>query len=528
VADPRAALEAAWRGDFAPAARLRPALGKTAVARAWGLALDGAAWHAGAGGGLPSAADVERFAAEDRAAALPASLACVHAAHASLLAFDRGGLEAWVAHLARVAPASDDPEPAAWLEALAGFADLWADRASEAVQRARAAAALAARAKLAPVVVEAAALAALAALATGARDEAIASARRASRMARTEALPWPEYLANVALARIRRHSGKPHMAIHILRALRKVVPDPWHAWVAWEVCVAAGPAESGALAGSVPAVQALGVMLEAARRGDRRAFADASRGCRAAVAAIFPLAAELDALVAALDPAVDPAGAPATLRGWLTGADADIPAGLQGLASPGGGEEGGAGPTAFVVARPDGAARRILGLGAALAGASVDPTHRPGRSEAAISALALAGDAGLTRADLFAGVYGFPYVPIRHQGVLDVLLHRVRGEIAPRARIDKRGDRLVFLAPEGFVVADPRCAGPEDDQLLRVLATRGGGTAKGAAEALGIPLRTAQAALQALVQEGVCIAERRGRLVEYRVEDTTFSEPTQR
>ena len=43
-------------------------------------------------------------------------------------------------------------------------------------------------------------------------------------MAQSEALSQHEYLANVTLARVRRYSGRPHLALHILAALRRVAP----------------------------------------------------------------------------------------------------------------------------------------------------------------------------------------------------------------------------------------------------------------------------------------------------------------
>ena len=66
-------------------------------------------------------------------------------------------------------------------------------------------------------VIEATALRAMAALSLGNLPEAVAFARRASRMARTEALPPSELLANLVLGRVRRRSGKPHLAARAVR-----------------------------------------------------------------------------------------------------------------------------------------------------------------------------------------------------------------------------------------------------------------------------------------------------------------------
>ena len=45
-------------------------------------------------------------------------------------------------------------------------------------------------------------------------------------------------------------------------------------------------------------------------------------------------------------------------------------------------------------------------------------------------------------------------------------------------------------------------------------------------ERAGAPLRSVQHALKRLVEGGACEAIKRGRVVCYRVEDTTFTEPT--
>jgi predicted transcriptional regulator len=59
-----------------------------------------------------------------------------------------------------------------------------------------------------------------------------------------------------------------------------------------------------------------------------------------------------------------------------------------------------------------------------------------------------------------------------------------------------------------------------------VLAEQGRLSVRAVAQMLGIPVRTAQHALKALAEEGICEVERRGRELQYRIEDTTFSEPT--
>ena len=75
---------------------------------------------------------------------------------------------------------------------------------------------------------------------------------------------------------------------------------------------------------------------------------------------------------------------------------------------------------------------------------------------------------------------------------------------------------------------DPRCTRHVHDRLLRVLARQGRATASGAAQEVGLSLRAVQGALKALIEEGVCVSEKDGRQVVYFVEDTTFSDTTQR
>ena len=69
-----------------------------------------------------------------------------------------------------------------------------------------------------------------------------------------------------------------------------------------------------------------------------------------------------------------------------------------------------------------------------------DSSRAGARTETGIAALALAGDAVISRDDFFRRVYGFPFVAYRHRAVLDTLCHRMRtllgkaGENPPRRR----------------------------------------------------------------------------------------------
>lgn len=77
-----------------------------------------------------------------------------------------------------------------------------------------------------------------------------------------------------------------------------------------------------------------------------------------------------------------------------------------------------------------------------------------------------------------------------------------------------------------LVLPDPRCARSTAEHVLRLLGRHGTLRAVEAAEALRVPLRTVQTALNQLVADGACRSERVGKEVRYQVLDTTFSATT--
>jgi DNA-binding transcriptional ArsR family regulator len=113
-----------------------------------------------------------------------------------------------------------------------------------------------------------------------------------------------------------------------------------------------------------------------------------------------------------------------------------------------------------------------------------------------------------------------------HRGTFDTLLHRVRGLVEGSAELIRQDDHYELAVADSFTIVDPRCARPLEDQLLRALAESGGGSAKEIAQSLDIPLRSVQHLLKGLVEDGACLSEKDGRRVAYKVEDTTFQEPT--
>jgi hypothetical protein len=405
-------------------------------------------------------------------------------------------------------------------------------------------------------VIETTVIRALLALSAGSLNDAIELARRASRMAQSEALPQLEYLANITLARVRRYSGRPHLALHILSALSRVAPTHWSGWIGWETLLAGGrptpsttegnPSRPGTAAPSAIAERNLHDLLDAVRGAERSAFRAAASKLERGPGLWPHISEELTALLAALDP-LGPA-IPASMADWCRGEAAAIPWGLHGVGIPQDAAPQAEIATAYVLAQPGCNARRFLFPGLALAPSARllarDSAKSGGRTETGIAVLALAGPSGMSRDAFFRSVYGFPFVAYRHRAVLDVLCHRMRGLLGDAGEIRREGgdvpaasDGAVSSSPPGgpwiamvlreaIIVPDMRCVLPTADRVLRALSTLGATSATAAADSLRMPLRTVQAVLQQLVSEGACMLERDGRRVAYRIEDTTFTQVT--
>ena len=538
-----AAIEAyatAERGDLRAARALLPELESRsdALSRAWSLALRAVGalaepeqWRA------PSLDELDRFRGVDAAARSAACIACAAMEKAAVVRFDEAGLAAFVDVHGALVDGLSELESAGHRAARA-FLRLATTELGGLAEEAAEIEAAAARSRHAALVIDAASLRALALLGEGRLDEATPVARRASRMARTEALPAQEYLAHLVLARVRRLQGKPAMSTRILSALASVAPRPWWGWIAWEQLLSAGPDVAS------PLIEALGTgddgPVAKTAVGFHRTLAAAATSERSEVARAFhalgtmaptfaDLAAELDQARIALDPDAPIGAAPPALLAWLRGDVDSMAPGLPGLCIAAGEEAAPNEPAAWVVAEPSRAPRRVVraGVGLAERAVRVRPTRmKVGREDTALAVLTLAGPDGLLAETCFARVYGFDYKPDLHEGTFRVLLHRLKARIEGVGQLSWH-DGIVALALEGpLIVADPRCSRATDDRIMLALARSGSATAKEIAAALRIPLRTVQSAIRELVDEGACRAEQEGRIVRYVVEDTTFSEPT--
>ena len=378
-------------------------------------------------------------------------------------------------------------------------------------------------------VVEAACLRALGSAQVGDMTAALAAGRRAFRMGRTEKLRGCEVLAGVVLARLRRLTGRAHLAARIALALRGGAPRPWHPWVEWELVLASG----AAVVNPGPALELRG-LLDAARAGNRAAFESRLSSLTQRLSGLAPMAEDLARVCATVDPRADPAAAGPEVEAWVRGhvGYGAPPWGLAALShADSDSAEAEAESVALVVASPGAPGRRLLsaatGLAASVADASTLPDGPGGRSDALASALALLGPKGADDDQVFGVVYGFPYVPSLHRGTFDVALHRARALLASHGEIHREDGRISLELRRAVVLADPRSAPATDARVLGHLARSGQLSARELARHLGVSLRTTQDALRGLVEDGACQQRRAGRAVLYDLEDTTFQPPTE-
>ena len=355
--------------------------------------------------------------------------------------------------------------------------------------------------------VEGAALEALVHLLDGRVQEGLADARRAARMARSEGLVLHELLTSLVLARCRRLEGRPHMTLRILASVAQVAPEPWRGWLRYEQRLAGDP--KGEPGSTFAPLQRLQAIVDAAPSGgdSKSQVASAPEWVKR----------ELAVLAESIDADCDLGIAP---RGWLDGSDPHCPSELVGLCIPDVDADG-EHPRVGLRLGPGRLARRVLLLEEKAKELSAYDLSR-GRTLTAIAHLACAPALG--RPKLFERVYGFEYIPARHAGTLRVLLHRLRAALPHGLTLDD-DDRLEVDAE--VLLPDPRVAFDHDALVLRHLARNAGrSSARETAEALGLSARTVQNVLSGLVGDGTCTSVREGRRVEYRLEDTTLSEPT--
>lgn len=537
----RAAYDGATRGDFRSSLEVLPVLraSETQGAEGWALVLEAQRWHAEPDAArMPELQDCAQFAEADLATREAAALACVEGAKRAVLGHDVEQLRGWVDLASSLAEGADGSRLSCWIAINKAWLALGEGDAESVTRLAQEASELASENNIAPARIEATVIQAYAAERQGDVAQATSLARTAVRMARTEDLPQWQYLAGVALARMRRLNGTSHLTARILRPMLKVAPRPWHAWIAWEALMAGALSLGESIelsdqedpAGSTRDLQRL---LKSAVGGDIQAFESAA----ANLAQLDGWKSRVDdaqLVLLALD-ATQPLpdhGSP--LGGWSSWRESAPPAAIRGLCIDLNTDPGDPGPAAFVIAGPrdsDGCLtpRRIAGLAEPLLSREARIERIKGKFErnlTTLATIALSGTAGIDKAELFRSVYGFEYEPEPYRGLFNSLIHRARQVLGEHGSLVTEGDVCRLDLAHTLVIPDPRCGQSVEDLVLRVIARTNASTTKDTSENLGAPLRTVQRAIRRLVDDGSLVAERDGKLFYYHVEDTTFSEPT--
>lgn len=427
----------------------------------------------------------------------------------AVLSLDAPRLAGWAA-------AVGDPGWRGWAEA---WRAMWAGHAGDEATLAELERAAATRTDAA-LVVEVAALRAFAAARHGDVDDALALARRASRMARTEALPEHEYIANLVLARLRRRMGQPHLAARIAGALHRATPESWRAWVDWELALAAPtPADS------TPPASVLRDVCARAATGD-----DLTAGAAelAALERAPWVAEDAASILAALVP--QPVAGRTPDAAWCAGRSSETPAALQGVLTLRGAAPAGDRAAAYLLVPLEGPSRRFPSLAFAAfarAGRHLPQSKRKkGRSEMFAAVLGSAPGREMPAGVLYREVYGFDYDPRRHENSFHVALHRAREWLGEHGDVSLTDGVLRLQVHRPLVVPDPRCEKPVEDRLLVAIAQHPGSSAKDLAARLGVSVNRAHRALRELEEQGSCESRTDGRRLLYSLNDTTFSEPT--
>lgn len=426
-----------------------------------------------------------------------------------------------------LARGSDAPEVLAALRLVDAWSALAAGRASVASDHARQAAELATRHALPEHLVESRTLAALAALERGELTDALELARRAMRMARVEELPAAEYLAALTLARARRLNNASHLASRILTSLLGYAPAPWHGSIGWELALSSGLASEPTAFPPGSASSSFIHWLEAAHQSDGATFSRLGAELSDRLQGFAPGLADFERARWVVDPNVHGCE-DRQVDAWKRGRADELSYGLAGLAGI---------PLAevstyacAVSAGIDTPATRVVRVGAGLAqqhwSASSAATAKHARTQTLLAVLVLAGPQGMDEREAFEAAYGFRFQPDLHRDTFNVAIHRARSRLTGEDRLFREGGRLRLELGQRTAVPDPRCGLPIAERVLRRVALGSALNARAISKLLGISVRSAQSALETLVEEGACRQRKQGRQVEYSIEDTTFQAPT--
>ncbi|MEO1482756.1 MAG: hypothetical protein AAFU77_11670 [Myxococcota bacterium] len=352
------------------------------------------------------------------------------------------------------------------------------------------------RAGLAEPVVDAAALVALDQLYGDSLSisDAVHSARSAALRARSEGIAERELFSAVLLARARRLSGKAYLAVQILHELKSVLPHRWTDWFETEWLLAGGAATD----------------LKGPRsRAILGLFRTPGTHAVETLSALGPgrWKPEIDALVMQL--------------GLAEGRDGFFERRPRfGIRDPLARDA-----SWEALVSSDGTVFRRLISGRRDGELEFSSRSRGPRAAQGVLTLAEGGPTGMPLADWFRRVFGFRFLEETHGNLARVTLHRMRKGLPSGCSIERDDDRLRLHLDAPLRVPAAEAQSTIEERVLDCLAL-GVPTAKAIAASLAVPVRSVQDALKSLVEAGVCEAQKDGRALAYRVEDTTFFAPT--
>ncbi|MEM6531079.1 MAG: helix-turn-helix domain-containing protein [Myxococcota bacterium] len=321
-------------------------------------------------------------------------------------------------------------------------------------------------------------------------EDSLSIARSAAQKARSEGFVDRELFAALLLSRARRFAGQAFLSRWLLQKLNAAFPASWNRWVHFER-VMVGERPSQPYSGHAQAALALYDAVQGATA--TRTTGDWDR-----------FRPELDALAVLLGRSRDET------------APSVPPFGIRDLYVRQ--------PKWDLVFDPDSSCRICLPSARPASHDAVALTDCGPRPAKGLAVLATRqGRMGVR--DWFKEVFGYRMAGNTHANLFRVTLHRMRQSLPEGARVEREEDVLTLVCKRPLVLPDPDAQDSLEERVLEQL-TVGLLSTRDLAAKLNAPVRSIQAALKALVDSGVCEALKRGKGTVYRVEDTSFFEPT--
>lgn len=330
-------------------------------------------------------------------------------------------------------------------------------------------------------------------------DTAIELARKAAHKAQSSAIVDREMLASVLLARARRLQHKPYLGRWLLDTLLASYPPPWLPWVETERVFLGQVAQP---LGGLPATAVVEIYNSVSDPDEARQRLEKAKELDSR------FAPELETLEIALGLSEE---ADLVQRGQirLGVRDARFDA-----------------PAFEILLRPCG--RTVRRFPSARLGHErhVDTLQQGERCARGLVALSEHLNRWIPIERWFHATAGFEYKPELHAPSVRATVHRIRSTLPPDMRLERTADTIRLEAPsKDTIIPDPGAFASHEERVLGAIVSGATGSTV-IARRLRVSRRTVQSVLRDLVEQGVCHKTTSGRAVEYRVEDTSFFEPS--